>query len=319
MLPYGSLTRRGQLRRLRSLALAATAEYGVTGRLSLVADSFNVAFRLRSRDGESYLLRVAPALRIHPLGAERAEAEWLSALHRDTGLAVAQVIKRSEAITTRVSAPGVPEPRECTLFTWVPGRRISDRLTPPIAHRSGTLLALLHAHASGWTDPSPDSAPLADRVLYFDVETRFDRLGRHRSLFVEACDRAQDTIDRLWADPAHPPHLLHGDLTPDNLVIGPRGLLPIDFQDLVTGLEVQDVAISLFPLVRRENSRALTDAFRAGYQALRTWPVDNEATLQALWAARRLLMANLALNLAKPGLDDYIEVMAAGLAAWMST
>jgi len=318
MRPYDALTRTGQLRRLRPLVIAAAAQYGITcRRLSLVADSFNVVFRIQSATGNEYLMRIAPPMRIHPPAAGRAEAAWLDAIRRDTDIPVAQVIRSGNDLSVTTATQGVPQPRTCALFTWVPGRPASRRMTPAIARQAGALLATLHAQASDWNDPVARSAPLANRVLYFDDEHCFGQLGRHRSLFAESCERAQATLDRLWAAPVRPPHLLHGDCTPNNLVIGPLGLVPIDFQDLIFGLEIQDVAISLHPFSGRANGAELAAAFQAGYQGLRSWPVEDEATLHDLFAARRLLMTNLALNLNKPGRDSYVDLMAGRLASWM--
>jgi Ser/Thr protein kinase RdoA (MazF antagonist) len=318
MRSYDALTRTGQLRRLRPLTVAASARYGITcRRLTFVADSFNVVFRIQSTTGNEYLMRVAPPLRIHPHGTAHAEAAWLDAIQRDTGIPVARVIKSGDDLTVTAATEGVPQPRTCALFTWIQGRPASLRVTPAIARQAGALLATLHSQASDWNDPVARSAPLANRVLYFDDERCFDRLGRHRSLFAESCERAQATLDRLWAAPVRPPHLLHGDFTPNNLVIGPCGLVPIDFQDLIFGLEIQDVAISLHPFSARPNGAELAAAFQAGYQGLKPWPVEDEATLHDLFAARRLLMTNLALNLNKPGQDSYVEWMAGRLASWM--
>jgi len=53
-----------------------------------------------------------------------------------------------------------------------------------------------------------------------------------RTLFADALARAQSAVDSLWRSPPHPPRLVHGDLTPANVIASPpSGLVPIDFQD----------------------------------------------------------------------------------------
>jgi Ser/Thr protein kinase RdoA (MazF antagonist) len=287
--------------------------------MSFVAQSFNALFRLRADGGGDYLLRVGPALRVHPPGSEEIEADWLDALRRETRLPVAEVIRTIDGeVVSLVADPGVPEPRSCVLFTWVPGRTLSIRLDLATAERSGRLLAELHSHARAWL-PGPGAAvPVADRLLYWSVPSQLGSVPRHGTLFLDAADRAQVTIDSLWSAPSHPARLLHGDLTPVNIVETRRGLAPIDFQDLVWGFDLQDVAVSLLPYQRYEAAALLTERFKAGYADVRAWPEHDDETLDALFAARRLHMLNLALNMRPAGLDAYTDQVAARLARWMN-
>jgi len=287
--------------------------------LASVGESFNTLFRVRPGDGSDYLLRVGPTLRLHPQGSEEVEAAWLTSLGQDTAIEVAHVFRNSsQELVTRASSPGVPEPRTCSLLRWIPGRALGDRVDPGTAASSGRILAALHDHADGWEPPTGGAVPIADRVLYWDDAPSFGLLGsRYRTLFLEAAERAQAAIDSLWAARPHRPHLLHGDLTPRNIVQTRRGLAPIDFQDLIVGFDVQDIAISLLPFQRHAATESLSRAFREGYETVRGWPETTDENLDALFAARRLLMANLALNLRKPGLDAYLAFAAARLADWM--
>jgi Ser/Thr protein kinase RdoA (MazF antagonist) len=318
--PFDTLTDRGKVTRLRTVARCAAARYGLeTARMSFVNESFNTVFRLRTDHGGDFVLRVGAALRLCPAGTEEVELAWMDALFHDTGLTVAKVVRTTgRQVVTEASAPGVPEPRTCVVLTWIPGRMLRSHLDPDTAEQSGRLLAELHSHARAWSWPPRNAVPVADRVLYWQAASLLASVPRHGSLFAEALDRAQAAIDSLWAAPPHPPHLLHGDLTPDNIIQTRRGLAPIDFQDLVWGFDVQDVAISLLPYQRLEVAPSLTGRFRAGYEDVRPWPEHGAGTLEALFAARRLHMLNLALNTRPNHLDGYIDDVAARLARWMS-
>jgi Ser/Thr protein kinase RdoA (MazF antagonist) len=320
MRPFESLTVAGRVARVRRLGYSVVERFGLTGaRLSLAGESFNTLFRVRTSGRDDCLLRVGPALRLHPAGSGEVEAAWLSALGEDTDIPIASVFRdlAGDAVT-EASDPGVPEPRSCMLFSWIPGRVISGGLDNKVASDWGRLLAALHLHAETWRHPDDLNVPVANRVLYWNDEPRFEDLApRYRSLFLEATARAQEMIDSLWASPPHRPHVLHGDFTPNNLVRTRRGLAPIDFQDLMIGFDVQDVATSLLSLQRRASTASLAQAFREGYATLRAWPENLAENREALFAARRLLMANLSLNIRKPGLDEYIDYMVTRLDAWM--
>jgi Ser/Thr protein kinase RdoA (MazF antagonist) len=138
-------------------------------------------------------------------------------------------------------------------------------------------------------------------------------------LFTDAQARAQAVLDSLWASPPHPPHLVHWDLTPRNVIVSPRnGLVPIDFQDTVLGFEVQDLAITVSALRRWPDSGRLIDAFRTGYGEHRAWPDVSPALFGSLIAARGLQQLNLTLNLAGNNeLDSYIASHARRIRAWM--
>ena len=84
--PYGSLTRLGKARRLRSGAHAALASFGIDpDRLQLLATATNTLYRVRSGTGELFALRCcAPGWRTDT--DLRSEAMWLEALGHDTDI-----------------------------------------------------------------------------------------------------------------------------------------------------------------------------------------------------------------------------------------
>jgi Ser/Thr protein kinase RdoA (MazF antagonist) len=127
-------------------------------------------------------------------------------------------------------------------------------------------------------------------------------------------------VDALWLHPPHPPHLLHGDLTPQNVIVSPEsGLVPIDFQDTVRGFEIQDLAITMAALRRPPNGDKLVDAFRGGYAECRPWPDASPALFDSLIVARALHQLNLTLNIAdNAGLASYVAGHAERVRAWMT-
>ena len=121
------------------------------------------------------------------------------------------------------------------------------------------------------------------------------------------------------AGPPHPPHLVHGDLTPQNVIVSPRnGLVPIDFQDTVRGFEVQDLSITLSALRRWPDSDRLLDAFRSGYCECRAWPDVSPALFDSLIVARGLQQMNLTLNVrGNDELESYVTSHAERVRTWM--
>jgi Ser/Thr protein kinase RdoA (MazF antagonist) len=153
MKPFEKLTERGQIRRLRCLAQAALPRYGLSGApMVFVAYSENAVFRVVGPHGRY-------ALRVHRPGHQTeasldSELAWMAALRRDAGLPVPDPRPSLNGdLHVRVSAPGVPRPRNVSLLSWIQGRRIANDLRPAHFDTLGRLMARMHDHAAHWQPP----------------------------------------------------------------------------------------------------------------------------------------------------------------------
>jgi Ser/Thr protein kinase RdoA (MazF antagonist) len=317
---FERLTPRGKIGRLRALARVALDDYGLDdARVSLLKQTFNTLFRVVDDRGHKTALRVGARDRIHPPDTEAVETAWLSALRADTDIgAPLPIANRSGAYVTEAAVAGVPEARTCVLFEWARGRRLGETMNDAFARDLGRLSARLHAHGAAFEDRRAQPILVGDRVLGFmlrDLVPRQDSV--YGTLFAEAIDRSQKAIDALWAHPPHPPHILHADLHPNNVLVWRGGLTPIDFQDLLWGFEIQDVAITTSSFEWYADPAALGAAFRAGYEQLRPWPADDDAVLETLIAARYLSVLNLGYNLRRPGFERFLAARAESIRDWM--
>ncbi len=305
------------------MALEALRRYDVAPqRVRLAAESFNSIFRVTTASAV-YALRVGSALQIHPEGTAAAEAAWHRRL-RQQGVSVPDVVANVNGdFATLVSNGGAAHgSRICVLFEWVAGRSLRACMTERRSAALGSLSARLQQDAVAWSPPGAEDVLLADRVLYWRLPERLSAAGSgfgFGSLFSDALARAESVIESLWRDPPHQPHLLHGHLTPANVIVSPRsGLVPIDFQDVVQGFEVQDLSITVAALRRWHDGDRLNDAFRAGYSERRPWPDASPALFESLIAARALQQLNLTLNTTDmDGLEGYVTNHAERARAWM--
>ncbi|HEY0934073.1 MAG TPA: phosphotransferase, partial [Trebonia sp.] len=186
----------------------------------------------------------------------------------------------------------------------------------------GRLSARLQQDGAAWSPPGAGEVLRADRVLYWRLPDRLAEAGSRfgfGTLFTDAQDRAQSVVAALWRDPPHPPHLVHGDLTPANVIVSARhGLVPVDFQDLVWGLDVQDLSFTVAALSRWPDGDRLVDAFRGGYGECRSWPEVSPALFGSLIAARALQQVNLTLSRPdRTELEGYVVRHAERIRAWM--
>lgn len=304
MKDFAHLTNSGQALRLRSMALIALERYDVPlVRLRLVTNDLNGIFRVDTASGRTYALRVCAPEAGHSLPEIRSEMMWLAALRRDTNLNVPQPLttRKGELVTT-VESPGVPQARHCVLFSWAPGPDLAERLTPANLFKLGQLSARLHDHAASFVPPEGFERKTADRVFPFgDPVVLFDDAYRdavsaeRREVFQQALDRVEETIEELYRRGSRV-QIVHHDLHQWNVKVHRGRLCALDFEDMMWGYPVQDVAISLYHIQDSEEYPALRAAFCEGYCGQRPWPEAYPGQIEALMAGRALDLANFALQ-----------------------
>lgn len=312
MQEFETLTGRGQLQRLRRMARAALARYGLEGaHLTTLAHEHNTTFRVMAEDGARYVLRIhRPAQ--HTPEVIRSELLWLQALRQQTGLGVPDPVAAGDgSLLVRVAVAGVPEPRDCVLFRWVDGRFLDGSLRPVHLGRVGRLAAGLHDHSAGW--PRPDGF-VRSRVDHLMAGTRRTRMydpddggvnpGEADAAAALALVRAtcsegdvatvERTIDRMRALDAalgRGPEvfgLIHADLHQWNYLFHGEEARAIDFDDCGWGHYLYDLAVTLLEVGGRPESPALRDALLGAYRAERPLPAEHEPHLPTLFAYRRL-------------------------------
>ena len=301
--PYDDLTNRGRALRLRRLALKALEQYDLdVARVRLITNEFNGIFRVDTATGDKYVLRVTLPEGGHDLDAVCGEMAWLDALSRDTDLSVPRPLAaRNGQLVVEAESAGVPEPRLCAIFGWVPGTNLADHLTPDNVRKLGELSARLHAHAATFRPPSGFTAlrfdkvfPFPEPVILFEDEHRHLFPPERRAIYERAVAWAQEAIGRLQVS-GEPMRVIHGDLHQWNVRVY-RGILsPIDFEDLMWGWPVQDIATTLYDLLG-PGFQELRAAFRRGYTGHSPWPERCPGEIDAFVAARGVGLVNFILQ-----------------------
>lgn len=178
----------------------------------------------------------------------RAQLHWLSALGRETDLAVPVPVALPDgSLVGRVSFADLPPlrsllrrvsarhrdlyppdhpPRHFTLLRWVPGE---NREQPTASDLSGIgrLAAWLHDHAGRYRPPDASALPRWDWAWPFGASAPLWESGeafysaREMEVFGEAAGRVREDLDGLgYGDEVFGP--IHRDLTLKNLLFGTR-------------------------------------------------------------------------------------------------
>ena len=315
MQAFSTLTRRGQLGRLRRLGRAALGRYGLEdARLTPLRHEHNTTFRVDARGGP-YVLRISrPDVR--DPGSIASEAAWLCALRRDTDLGVPEPVAADDGSLVVVAAdPGLPEPRACILLRWLDGRFVDRGLTPAHLRRVGALTARLHEHSMDWAPPREFRRPRVDtltsaaRNAAVSSSVTVARRGVHPTeadgeealalveelvsasaapVLSHALEIARATTRSLGDADAF--GLLHADLHYENVLFHGGEARAIDFDDCGWGFHLYDLAITLIEIEERPRYEELRDAFIGSYAQERPLPAHHTHHLEALFVLRRMQM-----------------------------
>lgn len=321
MKAWDQLTERGKYRRLRTLAGNALEAYPLNvRRLSFVGGFTNAIYKVEADEGR-FALRI-DYMQDHTDENAQVELEWLAALSAETDLDVCRVVPASDGRrSVYAGAPGVPGQRRSVVFEWVPGRPLGDGLTPARYHQLGILSAQLHLHGARF---EPPIRPMPwDRVFYwpsdfdpvvYDKPEHADHFHGDRMTIME---RALATVSPAFArlDPANA-QILHGDLHPWNVHVTRKRMIAFDFEDVMWGDRVQDVAITLFYERDHPAYEDLRAAFTEGYSAVAPWPETYAGEIEHFMAARTLMFVNFTLNI-DSDLDEFYPKFFARLRAFL--
>ena len=299
MRPFGELTERGQARRLRPLAEVALAAYDLdVAGLRLIENGWNGVFRVDTAAGP-YVIRVSRPI---PGAAQRSvasEVEFMTALASGTDVAVPAVMRnRDGELVTVATAEGVPEPRECVVFGWIGGPDLAERRSPQTWAKLGELMGTMHLFAETWEPTAGfhvadyDSCiPYGEPLVVFEPG-RTELFGLE-GLLRDAADATNERISALAREV--PTFVLHGDLHQWNVKIERGVLSPFDFEDLLTGAPILDVATSLYYVRGDEDCAELWRAFRTGYESQRPWVEREPGEMERLMFARSIDLLNAVL------------------------
>jgi Ser/Thr protein kinase RdoA (MazF antagonist) len=132
-------------------------------------------------------------------------------------------------------------------------------------------------------------------------EERYSHLlpPARRDVYQRAIDRVGEALEALYTREGHP-RVLHNDLHHWNVKIYRGKAYALDFEDLMWGHPVQDIAVALYYYFGYENYAALRDAFQRGYTSICPWPEVAPGEIDTFIAGRGLTLANYVLEDADP-------------------
>lgn len=323
---YGQLTDAEQVEALRPVAVGAAEAFGLTvHRLEVHRHAYNTTFAVHTTDGQQWALRVNTnsASQAAEIATQQA---WQLALAHQTPVLV-PTPRRTVEGDWCARIPSEPLGREVlvTCANWLAGDDVGEAPTPEVARELGSAMAHLHRQAASWSLPTGGAMPTFADPLFGDTDhlATLELERSDRAVIDAAMSQARASFDRAYA--GVPVIALHADLHGGNLKWHGGRLAVFDFDDCGHGPAVLDLAIATFYLRVRPGSDAegTSAALLEGYAGRRPLPAGVDEHLDALMAARQLLLANDLLGTStaslRAGARDYLSTTCERLAAWLET
>jgi Ser/Thr protein kinase RdoA (MazF antagonist) len=278
--------------RYTRLARKALSAYGLNeARLSYLGGPTDATFEVTTGDpSRHYALRICSPDR-SPDGLRR-EILWLTALRRDTDLAVPEPILTMDGeLVRKVAIAGVPGFRPCVLLRWVEGESLDRELVPEHLRSVGRTVAKLHSHAETFRWPEEITPPRRNATLMSEVLDE-DLLRVHYAedeldLFREAIELVAVTMTRLRDGPTVA-GVIHGDLHRRNVLFHENEARMIGFETCRWGYYAYDLAVAHRWIEGREASDELTAALLDGYRTIRDLPKEVEQYVPVFAALRSI-------------------------------
>ncbi len=311
MQSFETLTKRGQVNRLRNLAYNALTAFGIDAvKLELLQHGDNTTFRVTTDGTEHYVLRIHRAGQRTPTEIS-SEMTWLDFLSQE-GFVVPKPMKTLKGdLLTVAETEGVPESRACVLFHWLDGRFIDDGLTPNHLMKVGTFMARLHesnarflpphgfargrldnlcgkprgiseGHTRSLTDNTEDQAKAIELVTTFASPEDGARVKKLIGMIRKAQLELGHSSDTFG--------LIHGDFHQENYFFHQGQVRAIDFDDCGYGHYLYDLAVTLFNIDGHENKSELKKSLLEGYCSVRPLSKEHEAYLDVFTYLRELQM-----------------------------
>ena len=245
--------------------------------------------------GRSICIKCAlPQLRVEaewfaPVERNQYEAEWL----RTAGRIVPDAVPRVLGVDREAGMFVMPFLDPVSHPVWKNELR-SGRISPETARRVGGLVATIHRHTAGDRDIA---SRFATDHIFFPI-----RLHPYLSATAQKhpdCASALENLVRTTSTTKKA--LVHGDVSPKNILVGPRGPVLLDAECAWYGDPAFDLAFCLNHLLLKcvwqpqwtDRYLQCFDALAASYLARVTWEPPDELETRASHLLPALLLGRV--------------------------
>ncbi len=295
---FAALSAARQLHRVQQLARQALALYGLplNSEICLLNYSENATYLIHPPAAASLVLRInRPGY--HPRSHITSELEWVRALCSETPVKTAAPIAgRDGEFIQHIWHPGVPEPRNCVLMSYLPGTEPDEANRHAVFSLLGETTARLHLHSATWKPSTPIrrhrwdfDAMLGPQPLWGKWQNglgitpaKIRHLSRLVSMLRPKIEAIGESRSRFG--------LIHADLRAANILVHQGEVAVIDFDDCGFSWFIYDLAAALSFLETHSDVPSYIDAWLTAYQKIRPLSRAEISSIESFILLRRMLL-----------------------------
>jgi len=289
---FDELSQAEQEERLERLARKALVAYRLEGaRIRRMRASRNAVYEVCDELNGRYVLRISsPSCDGDNL---TREILWLSALRRETSLAVPEpILGHTGELRQHVAMRGVPGFRWCTLYQWVGGEPHRGAWTEAHLALAGAFLAALHRHATSFcwppeVDPRRLDAAAVEALVEAPILRRAcagEELEILRAFGVCVRRAVADADER-----GDMSGVIHSELGRGHFLFDREKVGAVGFEDCRWGPFLYDLSGVWDELRGVDGAEELRCSLLHGYASVRPLPQDAERLLAVFSGFRALL------------------------------
>ncbi len=269
--------------------------------LNFLAEETNVLYKLSDDKGKHYLLKI---FQDHSsvLDDNLLEVYVMNLVSQRGGVSIPSILSSKDG--TKIQTINIEDgpPIRVAIYTWLEGEDLDGNENDERFIQLGELTARLHVATYGENIPETFSPKRWHNVFYFQKDKVVFKESEYQCFlsreYHEIMDRIipylNERLSAYYQVNQENLQLIHSDLNPWNVLVNGNAMHIIDFEDILLGLPLHDIANLLYYYRYEEeiDYDHVKRLFFEGYEKIRPRPAIEEFDLDLLMTARRVNFLN---------------------------
>lgn len=284
--------------------------------IRFLAEETNILYKLTDVKGKNYLLKI---FQEHSSTIEdnHMEVFVMDLVSRRSEISIPSIVTSKDGSSVQIiKVDEGSSPMRVIIYSWLEGEDLDGNENDERFIQLGEMTAQLHVATQSVKIPENFSPKRWDRIFYYKEDRSVYKNKEFQHFLSKEYHEIMDNMIpflnnellRYYQMNEENLQFIHSDLNPWNVLVSGDIMHIIDFEDVLWGLPLHDIAISLYYYRYEEelNYENVKRLFFKGYEKIRPLPQFEEYDLDLLMTARRVNFLNFIL-IASDDPSSFIE------------